>query len=187
MNNKNFKKQLIIPAGISINLVDDFYFIRGPRGEIKHQLNSYLSIDIFSDYLLIYLKDKGIRKRDIRKLASLVNTTYSLFKSYFIGVMNYFKVSLFLKGIGYKANFDKSKSVLNLSLGYSHSIKMCVPSDIFVEVVDLVNIVVSGVSKISVGQFAWNIKNKRLPEVYKGNGIIYRNEVIKIKSPKKNK
>ena len=100
-------------------------------------------------------------------------------------IQNYYEKTLTLKGIGYKAEIDKNN--LKLYIGYSNTVNMEIPLGIKIEINSNINIIIKGISKIDVGQFAANIRSKRKPEIYKGNGIKYKNEIIKFKSPKKSK
>ena len=100
-------------------------------------------------------------------------------------MLNFFSRKLKLSGIGYKAKYEDN--ILYLNIGYSHIIKLNIPNDIIINIPDSTSILVQGVSKHKVGQIAFSIKEKRIPEIYKGNGIKYDKEIIKLKSPKKSK
>lgn len=187
MSYKKFEKTVIIPSGVTVKFIDGYYYFSGSKGEIKHKLHKHLSVNLFSDSLCIFFKGENLRKRELSGILALINTTCSLFKNYMSGVLEFFSCSLILSGIGYKAKYDSSVSVLHLTLGFSHPIKIHIPKNIFIELPDTTNIVVKGVSKYEVGKIALQIREKRMPEIYKGNGIRYKDEIIKLKSPKKSK
>ncbi len=92
------------------------------------------------------------------------------------GLSEGFKKSLELKGVGYKAKLEGNK--LNLSLGFSHPVLIDIPTDIKVELPSPTEIIISGVDKIKVGQFAVDIRKYRMPEPYKGKGVLYKGEQI---------
>lgn len=187
MKCKKIEQHVIIPHGVSVMLIDGYYHFSGPKGKIKHKLNEFLSVDLSADGIRIFCDRTSLKKRESLGIYALINTTCMLFRNYISGVLNLFSRVLILKGVGYKAEYDSSSFMLNLSLGFSHPVKINVPRDIVVEVSDGNNIVIKGVSKFKVGQLASSIREKRLPGIYKGNGIRYQNEIIRLKSPKKSK
>jgi len=185
MNFKKLEKVINIPSNILIKQENNYYYISGPKGIIKHKLHELLSINIKENNLYIFFNGKILKKKEYSNILSLINTTYALFKNYIYGVLNYFSCKLKLNGIGYKAKY-KDK-ILYLQLGYSHTVEFNIPEDIKIDIPDQSNIVIQGVSKYKVGQIAFAIKEKRMPEIYKGNGIRYEKEIIKLKLPKKSK
>lgn len=183
----NFEKKLTIPPGVTIKLVDNFYNISGSKGNINYKLHKDLFIKIFSDYLTISFEQKNFKKKEISKMLSLINTNYIILKNHFNGVLNFYTCSLILVGIGYKAKYELNSHIMSLYLGFSHSIEVKIPEEIFIEIIDNVNIIIKGVSKQIVGQTALNIKNKKIVDSYKGNGIRYKDDIVILKTPKKTK
>ena len=104
MKTDRFKKIVKIPPEVKVLLKNDYYHFVGPKGEIKHKLHEYLSIDIYSDYLCIFFSGGILKKRERIKISSLLNTTYSLFNNYISGVLNFFHRSLKLDGIDGRAH-----------------------------------------------------------------------------------
>jgi len=184
---KRNKRSISLPVNVDVKVLDGFYYFIGPKGTIKHKLHESLFIEFFDRELQISSIDNFFRKNEILKISALINTTYVLFKNYIYGVVNLFKRELILRGVGYRAIYDKNLSKLKLILGFSHDIIFDVPEDVIVEISDNTVILIKGVSKYDVGQFASNIRAKKIPEIYKGNGIRYKDEIIKLKSPKKSK
>ena len=183
----NFEKKLIIPSEIKVEFIDNFYRISGKKGYIDYILNKNLSINLFSDYLLIYFDKDKIKKKEVIKIASILNTNYIILKNHFYGVTNLYSSFLSLVGIGYKAKYDSNLHSIFLFLGFSKPIEIKVSNFILVEILDNVNIILKSVSKELVGKTALEIKNKKKADIYKGNGIRYKDEIIKFKSPKKSK
>lgn len=180
-------RDINLPKNISIKLIDDSYLINGPKGQIIQKINENLKLEIFENYLSISVKVEDLKKKDQNKFTSILNTTCILFRNNFFGVVNLYTYCLILQGIGFKAKYDSVNRILSLSLGFSHLVNINIPSNIIIDVVDSINIFIKGVSKYEVSQLAANIRNQKIVEIYKGNGIRYRDEQIKLKSPKKNK
>lgn len=184
---KKLKQEVLLPLGVDVKFIDNCYYFIGPKGKIKHKLHESLFIEFLNEKLLIYSIDSFIKKRDFIKMSAIINTTRALFNNYIYGVMNLFSCELILRGVGYKVVYDNKLFELKLVIGFTHDIILNVPKDIFIEISENTNILIKGVSKCEVGQFAANVRSLRIPEVYKGNGIRYKDEKIKLKSPKKSK
>jgi len=135
----------------------------------------------------IELKDGQIevtRPNDLKKMKSLHGLTRTLINNMVVGVTDGYKKTLEVNGVGYRAS--KSGKTLTLNLGYSHPVEMTDPEGIE-SAVDGNKIIVSGIDKERVGQFAAEIRDKRRPEPYKGKGIKYADEVIRRKVGKTGK
>lgn len=184
---KKLKQDVFLPSDVEVNFIDGYYCFTGPKGQIKHKLHDLLFVELSDRKLSICSVDTFLKKSDIAKITAIIGTTCVLFKNYIYGVINLFNRELILRGVGYKVNYDSKLSELKLMIGFTHDVILNVPDDIFIEISDNTNILIKGVSKHKVGQFASNIRSLRIPEVYKGNGIRYKDENIKLKSPKKSK
>ncbi|HIH2762533.1 MAG TPA: 50S ribosomal protein L6 [Candidatus Azoamicus sp. MARI] len=184
-NRINTLSKITIPDNINIKFDDNNCYISGKNGQIKHKLNKYLNIINENNILTIQIKNTDTKEKELKKIYALINTTKALFKNYITGIQQYYEKHLILKGIGYKAELNNNK--IKLHIGFSIPINIEIPSTIKVEINSNINITIKGISKEEVGQFAANIRLKRKPEIYKGNGIKYKNEIIKFKSPKKSK
>jgi large subunit ribosomal protein L6 len=123
------------------------------------------------------------RKADLRKIKMFQGTYWSIVRNMLVGVTQGHKKELEIVGIGYRAQLQGSKLVMQL--GYSHPVVMEVPQDLKVEVPQPNRIVVSGVDKQKVGQFAANVRAWRPPNVYTGKGVRYAGEVVRQKQGKK--
>lgn len=182
-------KNRIINFPDNVNCYSDkvyFYFI-GPLGDIKHKLSDLLNITIKEKKIIIEGKTDIHNVREYLSVKSLLSTTYVLFNNYIKGVLFFFDKSLVLKGIGYKFEIESNKNILIINVGYSHPVSFNIPNDVFIELVNNTEIRVKGISKHRVGQIAANIRSKKVPDNYKGNGIRYKNEIINLKVSKKTK
>ena len=130
---------------------------------------------------MFYINVK-VPTRNSRALHGLYRT---LINNMVIGVSEQFKITLNLKGVGYRAAVQGNLLVLNL--GYSHPVNIEIPSEISVEVVQNTVINLKACNKEDLGLFAANIRSWRVPEPYKGKGIIYENEIVKRKAGKSGK
>ena len=163
-----------IPAGVEVNVADNnVVTVKGPKGTLTQQFNANLTITVEGSVVTV------ARPNDLKENRALHGLTRSLINNMVVGVTEGFKKTLEVNGVGYRVALEGNKLVMNL--GYSHQVIMEAPAGITVEVPNPNLIVVSGYDKQLVGQFAANIREKRLPEPYKGKGIKYSDEVIRRK------
>lgn len=183
----NLKKNIEIPKNVQFEFVDNLCTFVGPKGKISHELHNFLELSFIDNFIYLSGNENLFRKRDIILLRSIFNTTYVNLKNCIFGVLNLFEYYLVLRGVGYKVTYDTKLSILTFLLGYSHPVNITIPEDIIIELPSNSEIIVKSVSKFKAGQFAANIKSIKLPEIYKGNGIRYKDETIILKVPKKTK
>ena len=163
-----------IPAGVEVTLADNnVVTVKGPKGTLTQQFNANLTITVEGNVITV------ARPNDLKENRALHGLTRSLINNMVVGVTEGFKKTLEVNGVGYRVALEGNKLVMNL--GYSHQVIMEAPAGITVEVPNPNLIIVSGYDKQLVGQFAANIREKRLPEPYKGKGIKYSDEVIRRK------
>jgi large subunit ribosomal protein L6 len=170
-------KVVNIPAGVTVTNDGDNVTVKGPKGELTRQFDSNIKMSIEGT------EAKFTRESDAYK--ALHGTTRANFNNMVIGVTEGFKKDLSLVGVGYRAQMQGSKLVLNV--GYSHPVEMEAPAGVKVEVPATTSITVSGISKQEVGEFAAQIRAVRSPEPYKGKGIRYVDEVVRRKEGKTGK
>lgn len=182
-----FKQYINIPGSVSVNLLEDVCSFAGPKGNVEYKIHKFIDISLNESTICLSVKDSILKKRDLILVPALFNTTYVMFKNCIYGVVNLFEYFLVLKGVGYKVSYDNKISVLTMLLGYSHPINLNVPKDIFIEVPNNSELIIKSVSKSKAGQFASDIRALKAPEIYKGNGIRYKDENIILKVPKKTK
>ena len=169
-----------IPAGVEVKIAEgNVVTVKGPKGTLEKQLPQEMSITQEEGAIIVK------RPNDLKKFKSLHGLTRSLINNMVIGVTNGFEKTLEINGVGYRAQKQGKKLVL--SLGYSHPVEMEDPEGLE-SVVDGQNkIIVRGIDKEKVGQYAAEIRFKRQPEPYKGKGIKYSDEVIRRKEGKTGK
>nr|YP_008519778.1 ribosomal protein L6 [Microchloropsis salina]AGI99132.1 ribosomal protein L6 [Microchloropsis salina] len=175
-------KQIIkIPAGVNIQLTETNVQVKGPNGEISRDIPNCLRVIFNKDEntLQILRKNENISSREVHGLFR------SLVSNMVIGSSTGFTTILELKGVGYKANMDKT--TLNLSVGYTHPIRIDAPEGIQISVEANTTIKISGINKEKVGLVAQQIRSTRPPEPYKGKGVLYQGEVIQRKVGKSSK
>jgi large subunit ribosomal protein L6 len=171
------KKPIIIPSGVTVDISDQAIMIKGPKGELQSNLPGNVSVATTGENEIV------VNPNDETKLSRALWGTYaSLIDNMVAGVTEGFRKKLIIEGVGYRAETQGKKLVMQL--GYSHPVEMEIPADLEV-VVEKNLITVSGIDKELVGQFAANIRANRKPEPYKGKGIRYENEQIRRKEGKK--
>ena len=169
-----------IPAGVEVTVAENnVVTVKGPKGTLTESLPVEMDIKVENNQVVV------TRPNDLKKMKSLHGLTRSLLNNMVIGVTDGYEKKLEVNGVGYRAAKQGKKLVLNL--GYSHPVEMEDPEGIET-VLDGQNIIiVKGIDKEKVGQFAAEIRDKRRPEPYKGKGIKYADEVIRRKVGKTGK
>ncbi|PEP71394.1 50S ribosomal protein L6 [Bacillus wiedmannii] len=171
------KKILEIPAGVTITIAEDnTVAVKGPKGELTRKFNADMSIKIEENTLTVE------RPSEQKEHRALHGTTRALIGNMVEGVTTGFTRGLELVGVGYRAQKQGDKLVL--SVGYSHPVEMTPEAGLEVEVPVPTKIVIKGIDKQRVGEFAANIRAVRAPEPYKGKGIRYEGEVVRRKEGK---
>jgi len=178
------KKPVLIPSNVQLSITDSEIKVKGPKGELKLVTHPFVSIKVEGNELWVSPNlEVSKRKSDERKFKAMVGTYWRLIRNMIIGVTEGFKKELEIVGVGYRAQLQGNKLVM--SLGYAHLVEVDIPSDLKVEVPAPNRIVISGIDKQRVGQYAADIRKWREPNPYSGKGIKYVDEVIKVKEGKK--
>jgi large subunit ribosomal protein L6 len=167
------KKPLEIPEKVEITVQKDRVEVKGPKGVLYTPIPVGISYEIKDDKVSV------IRENDWASRKTNQGLAFSLLRNAVIGVVEGFQKELLIEGIGYKAALQGKKLVL--SLGYSNDVEYQIPDDITVEVPQPNRIFVKGNDKQRVGQVAADIRRYRKPEVYKGKGIRYSDEIVRKK------
>ena len=171
---------IAIPAGVTVTIAENNKVtVKGPKGTLERVLPKGIEIKVDGDVVNVSRPD------ETKRMKSLHGLSRTLINNMVIGVTEGYAKKLEVNGVGYRA--QKSGKTLNLSLGYSHPVDMVDPEGIEVEVPDQATIIVKGIDKEKVGQYAAEIRSKREPEPYKGKGIKYADEVIRRKVGKTGK
>ena len=164
------KMPISVPAGVEIKNENNLITVKGPKGELSRQFNNELGIEIADGQINV------TRPSDDKRHRSLHGLTRTLIANMVEGVTNGYSKTLEIEGVGYRA--AKSGNKVTLSLGYSHPVIIEETAAIKLEVPQPNKIIVSGIDKQAVGQFAAEVREKRPPEPYKGKGIRYEGEHI---------
>lgn len=173
------RQPVAIPAGVTVDLKEgNDLTVKGPKGTLDRVLPAEMKITVADGVITVE------RPNDLKKNKSLHGLTRTLIHNMVTGVTEGYEKKLEVNGVGYRAAKQGKKLVLNL--GYSHPVEMEDPEGIETAVDGNV-IIVKGISKEKVGQYAAEIRTKRPPEPYKGKGIKYMDEVIRRKVGKTGK
>ena len=171
---------IAIPSGVTVDIAENNKVtVKGPKGTLERVLPAEMEIKKEGDEIIVN------RPNDLKKMKSLHGLTRTLINNMVVGVTEGYEKKLEVNGVGYRA--VKKGKLLTLSLGYSHPVEMEDPEGIEVVVEDANTLVVKGIDKEKVGQYAAEIREKRAPEPYKGKGIKYADEVIRRKVGKTGK
>ena len=164
------KMPISVPAGVEIKNENNLITVKGPKGQLSRQFSPELGIEVENGTVTV------TRPNDDKRLRSLHGLTRTLINNMVVGVTNGYSKTLEIEGVGYRA--AKSGNKVTLSLGFSHPVVFEDTDAIKLEVPQPNKIVVNGIDKQAVGQFAAEIREKRPPEPYKGKGIRYEGEHI---------
>ena len=168
-----------IPAGVTVEIAEgNVVTVKGSKGTLVRELPKEMDIKMEDGHVIVS------RPNDLKKMKSLHGLTRTLIHNMVVGVNEGYTKTLEVNGVGYRAAKQGKKLVL--SLGYSHPVEMEDPEGLETTV-DGNKIIVKGISKEKVGQYAAEIREKRKPEPYKGKGIKYADEVIRRKVGKTGK
>ena len=160
-------------------LTDSHITVKGPKGELAYTMPAQMKVEIDAGVLHVTRPD------DTKENRSLHGLTRTLVDNMVVGVTQGFEKKLEINGVGYRASKEGKNLVLNI--GYSHQVIVPETEDIQIEVPGPNQIVIKGIDKQKVGQFAAEVRSKRPPEPYKGKGIKYVDEHIRRKEGKAGK
>ena len=172
-------KPITVPAGVEVKLDGQKITVKGPKGTLEREIHNNISVSIEGNTI------KVERPNDLALNRSLHGLTRTLISNMITGVEKEYTRELQINGVGYRV--AKQGNNLNLTLGYSHPVIFEAPAGISFDVPNPNTIIVRGIDKELVGQTAANIRIKRPPEVYRGKGIKYAEEVIRRKEGKTGK
>ena len=170
------KQPVILPAGVKVSLADQTLKVEGPKGKLQQNIPAGITLTVEGN------EAKVLRPDDERRSKAYHGLVRSLLANMVDGVSKLFEKELHIEGVGYRAAVAGKK--LNLTLGYSHPVEFDIPEGITIVVDQQTEIKVTGMDKQLVGQVAANIRFLRKPEVYRGKGVRYKNEVIRRKAGK---
>ena len=170
------KMPIAVPAGVTVDFKDGIVTVKGPKGTLTREVVGNIGIEMEGTNLLVKALDDKVD----------TNAKHGLYRALIngmvVGVTAGFVKTLEVKGVGWKANVQGDKLILNV--GFSHPVEFVAPAGIKFECPSLTEVNVSGISKELVGQMAATIRKVRLPEPYHGYGIRYKGEVVEHKEGK---
>ena len=172
-------KLITVPAEVTVTIDGHKVTVKGPKGTLEKEIHRNISLEMNDNTIRV------IRKNDEPANRSLHGLTRTLINNMIIGVTNEYTRELQINGVGYRV--AKQGTGLNMTLGYSHPVIFEAPEGISFDVPNPNTIIVKGIDKELVGQTAAVIRTKRPPEVYRGKGIKYAEEVIRRKEGKTGK
>ncbi|MGF1634917.1 MAG: 50S ribosomal protein L6 [Phycisphaerae bacterium] len=172
------KKPVSVPAGVKVQTSSDAVTLEGPKGKLSVPLTGGITAEHNAETNEISVG----RPNDEREAKALHGTYRSLIANHVLGVTTGYKKTLEIQGVGYKAE-QKGKALV-LSVGFANQITVAIPDDVKVTLEGNNKIHVEGIDKQRVGQFAAAVRATRKPEPYKGKGIRYEGEYVKIKPGK---
>ena len=170
---------ITVPAGVEVALNGNHITVKGPKGTLEREIAPSISVALENGVMNV------TRATDSKQDRSLHGLTRTLIANMVIGVTEGFSKKLQINGVGYRC--EKKGNEVFLKVGFSHEVSVKENEDIQLEVPDANTIIVKGIDKQKVGQFAAEIRGKRPPEPYKGKGIKYDYEVIRRKVGKSGK
>jgi len=172
-------KPVVIPAGVTIDLKDNTVTVKGPKGELSYTFNQNITL-VQNEGEVVFT-----RPDDTKENKTIHGTTRAVFNNMVVGVTEGFQKELELIGVGYRAQLQGKKLVLNV--GYSHPVEFTPEEGLEIEVPSNTKVIVKGYDKQKVGELAANIRGVRPPEPYKGKGIRYVDEFVRRKEGKTGK
>jgi large subunit ribosomal protein L6 len=167
------KRPVEIPDGVSVSVSGDTVSVKGPKGQLSERVPAEIAVAVEGGEVQVTRPDDRKSTRALHGLAR------ALVANMVTGVTSQFSKELEIQGVGYRADVQGKKLVLNV--GYSHPVEMPVPEGLKVSVDRNVAVKIEGSDRQQVGQFAANIRSVRPPEPYKGKGIRYRDEHVRRK------
>ena len=172
-------KVIVLPAGVELTNKDNVVTVKGPKGELTREFSKDIEIRVEGTEVTLH------RPNDSKEMKTIHGTTRALLNNMVVGVSEGFKKELEMRGVGYRAQLQGNKLVL--AVGKSHPDEVEAPEGITFELPNPTTIVISGISKEKVGQTAAYVRSLRSPEPYKGKGIRYVGEYVRLKEGKTGK
>ena len=170
---------IAIPENVTVEVVENLVKVKGPKGELETSKCKNVNVEVKDGSVYVTRANEEIKTKQMH------GTVNANIKNMLEGVVNGYKKSLEIVGVGYR--FTLRGNTLVINAGYSHPVELEIPEGLKVDAKSNTEIDVLGIDKIKVGEFAANIRKVREPEPYKGNGIKYADEHIRRKEGKKAK
>lgn len=168
-------RKIEVPEGVTVKVENDIVTVTGPKGSLSQKMLKGISLEQEGNKITL------TRVNDAAK--AMHGTMNALLHNMILGVTKGYEKGLEIIGVGYRFNVAGNK--LTINAGYSHPVVMDVPEGLTVEAPSNTEIVIKGIDKVLIGEFAANVRKVRKPEPYKGKGIRYKDEHIQRKEGKK--
>jgi len=169
-------KIIKIPQGVEVNIDNNKVVVKGPHGTLEREFSTDVYFELENEELKVRLQNNNQERKQIH------GTVRALLANMIEGVHTRFKIELEIVGTGYRAQLQGNE--LTVNAGYANPVVVTIPENIEVTVPKNTQIIIEGLDKQVVGEFAANIRKIRRPEPYKGKGIKYKDEVIRRKEGK---
>ncbi len=174
------KKPIILPKGVDAEIDGKVIAVKGPKGELKWDVPPDINVSRKDGSIIVE------RTTDTKRLKALHGLARNIIANMITGVNEGYQKMLEITGVGYKAQVQSKKLVI--ALGYSHPVEFALPEGITAEVdAKQTKIMLKGIDKQLLGQVAANLRALRPPDIYKGKGVRYSGEMIKLKAGKAGK
>lgn len=173
------RKPVVIPAGVEVKVDGQNVTVKGPKGTLHSTIHHLITAKVEGNEVIVTRADDENLSRSVHGLSR------TLINNMVVGVSQGFKKQLEVQGVGYRV--QKQGKDMIMTLGYSHPVVVSDTDDIKIEVPDPNHIVITGIDKQKVGQFAAEVREKRPPEPYKGKGVRYAGEHVAHKEGKAGK
>lgn len=173
------RQPIIIPTGVTVTIDANLVTVSGTKGSLSIKIPFKINVEVKDNQLIV------TRLSEDKKVKSCHGATRAHINNAVLGVQTPWVKEMEVRGTGYKASLNGNK--LKLLVGFIHPVEMVAPVGIEFQVPEESKVIISGINKTVVGQVASNIRKIRPPEPYKGKGIRYTNEFIKLKAGKKAK
>lgn len=172
------KNPIPIPKAVQVTVADGLVQVKGPKGALHHPLPAGINVAVEGEQVVV------TRTGDLPSVRALHGLVRALLANAVSGVTSGFKRELDIVGVGYKAELKNPRELV-LSLGFSHQVTYKAPEGVAISYDAKANrLTVEGIDKQRVGQVAAEIRSVRPPDVYKGKGVKYSDEVLKLKAGK---
>ena len=164
------RKPVVIPEGVTVTIDGNHVTVKGPKGTLDSTIHPLMQVAVQGNEVVV------TRPNDDKEARSLHGLSRTMIANMVEGVTNGYKKELEIQGVGYRAQKQGKNLVMNL--GFSHQVIVPEIDGITIDVPDVTKIVINGIDKQKVGQFAAEVREKRPPEPYKGKGIRYVDERV---------
>ena len=168
---------LTIPEKVNVEVENNTVIVKGPKGELSVPITRYVVVKVEDNNVIVEQHNNSVMSN------AMQGTTNSLISNMIEGVTNGYSKALEMVGVGYR--FQLQGNTLVINAGFSHQVKLAIPKGLHVEAVSNTEVVIKGIDKALVGEFAANVRKVRKPEPYKGKGIRYKGEYVRRKEGKK--